>query len=461
MINWDSALGVEVRGADLFLATVKKGLQDYVLKNYSRIENFQSLAAGELRSRILQYVRSNGFNRENVILGIPREQVIVRTLQLPLEVEENLDRVVRFQMEKFEPSEEEGSYYDYVLIHRDMEQKKLLLQIYMVPKKILDSTLQILAAAQLLPAAVRISSAGLYQLFTIHEDGFPQKNGNLLIKIEPGSAEFVWFNSTRFVSDSAILEESPSLECLWKALDQFLSRLAATDEGVSKIYLAGSLGKQFLPEFRTRYGSCELMEEKLSIKGKTPAQFPVFANSVGLAVSALVRNPATRFNLIPTEKRVVGERPSLIPTALLTLLVILMGIAVGTREHLQRRQVIEGLDRQIASIKPQVDQVMELRQRIERTQAQIAELQELMKGRQRVLSVLKELTEKIPESAFLQNVNIAGDKVNITGYADSASTLLPVLLNSKYLKSVESRYITPDRSMGNKEKFNFEATIRD
>jgi Tfp pilus assembly protein PilN len=70
------------------------------------------------------------------------------------------------------------------------------------------------------------------------------------------------------------------------------------------------------------------------------------------------------------------------------------------------------------------------------------------------------LTERIPENSFLQNLNVQGNRISMTGFSSSASALLKTLLDSPYLENVESRYITPDRTMQNREKFSFEATFR-
>ena len=104
---------------------------------------------------------------------------------------------------------------------------------------------------------------------------------------------------------------------------------------------------------------------------------------------------------------------------------------------------------------------MVIRQQIDQQQAQLEQLQDLMSGRQRVLLVLSELTERIPEDSFLQALNIQGERVSLTGFSDSASTLLKILLDSENLSTVESRYITPDRTKKDREKFSFEARIED
>ena len=128
MFNLDSAVGVQIRGNSLVFATVAKGFQDYVLKGCAVVEHYKELPPSDLYAWIQQFGEANGFDRENVILGLPRDQVVIRQIELPLEVEENLDQVVRFQVEKFQPVEEGQSYCDYIVLERDAEATSCKLQ---------------------------------------------------------------------------------------------------------------------------------------------------------------------------------------------------------------------------------------------------------------------------------------------------------------------------------------------
>jgi len=127
----------------LVFATVAKGFQDYVLKGCAVVEHYRELPHEDLYAWVQQFGEDNGFDRENVILGLPREQVVIRQIELPLEVEENLDQVVRFQVDKFQPVEEGQSYCDYIVLERDVETKKIVLQTLMVPKPFLDECLDL------------------------------------------------------------------------------------------------------------------------------------------------------------------------------------------------------------------------------------------------------------------------------------------------------------------------------
>ena len=78
MFALGSALGVEFRDSNLILLNLKKGIRDFSLLEHGVIEGFRDLSPAELQSAVRCFLKSNGSVRERVILGIPREQAVVR-----------------------------------------------------------------------------------------------------------------------------------------------------------------------------------------------------------------------------------------------------------------------------------------------------------------------------------------------------------------------------------------------
>ena len=466
MFTLGSALGVEFRDQNLVLLNLKKGIRDFSLLEHGVIEKFRDLSPAGLQSAVRGFLKTNGAARERVILGVPRELTIVRWIELPLDVEENLEQVVRFQVERFEPTEEGQSYVDHVVLDRDEEKKTLLLQVTLVPRIILDDYLHVLRQADLFPAAVRVTSLAYHQVFLAHADGFPKKLPSVVVALNPGSLEMVFMNDvSRFFSQKILLEEDEELDVqkIRQHLDSFLSHVDPRCQDLSKIYLTGLLAQRYLRDFQSISGDCELLRRKLQLKGKglSGEALEDWIGPAGLAISGVSNQLIARSNLIPPDKRVVRERPSLIPSFVLAGLLLVITGAMFGRGYIQQSRLLSQIETQITSLQPRVDDVMKLREQVQQQEKELEEMQELMAGRQKVLSVLKELTEKIPDNTFLQNLSMQqGKRVSMMGYSSSASTLLQILQKSEQLESVESRYITPDRSMADREKFNFEATVR-
>ncbi len=464
MLSLASAVGIEVQSDKIVLATLKKGMRGFSLGRYAVIENFKDRPVADLRNQVQKFVRANGFNRENVILGLPREQVVVRRVELPLDVEENLEQVVQFQVERFEPAEEQKSYFDYSVLKRDEEARKMILQIIMVPRALLDQHLALFRELNLYPAVTRSSSVALHQVLGAHRDGYPRKDPCVILDINPGSLEIVVVTgSDRFFSEKVDLpEEDADENRILTELSLFLSRLHLPGEGLAKIYLCGASADRFLAGLKERFGACELLAAGLNLNGERGmGESPIWLTAAGLAISGMKRSKAARFNLIPPDKRLFGQRASLVPSLVLVVLMVLLGGAMATREYFQRVRLLNQVDAQIEALQPKVAEAMKLREEVEGRQGQLKELAELMHGRERILNVLKDLTERIPDDAFLQNLTIANDRLTLNGYADSASALLGLLQKSPYLKGLTSRNVMKDRVRQDKEKFTFEATLVD
>ncbi|MDA2933888.1 PilN domain-containing protein [Acidobacteria bacterium AH-259-D05] len=465
MFYLDSAVGIEIRGSSLAFAVVSKGLQGYVLRSCGRIDDYKELPPSDLYAWVQQFEETGGLDRENVILGLPRDQVVIRQIELPLDVEENLDQVVRFQLEKFEPGDEEQSYCDYVVLERNVAEKKLLIQTIMVPRPFLDEYLHLFRELNLYPAAIRVSSVGLFHLFSAHDEKYPQKDPYLVLAIDPDGVEFVLVTGPeKFFSEKILVSQDDlTFEKILQELDRFFSHLDVAWEGLARIYLSGSLAEEFMEEFRERFEDCELLSKQLNLKrqGVSNSKMAGCVGAVGLAISGTSKSLPGKINLIPREKRVIAERPSLVTTLVLAGLLVIMGLAVSTRDYFQQRRLLDQVETQIQALQTEVDRTMALRSEMEDRRAELDELRDFMEDHQKVLLVLKELTERIPDNSFLQNINIQGDRITINGFSGSASSLLKILLDSQYLESIESRYITPDRNRKDGERFSFEARIRE
>ncbi len=464
MLNLDAAVGIEIGDRRLVLSPVTKKLRGLKVAPHLILEDFQELGRAELHTKIQDFVSANSLNTENVIVGVGRNQVVVKELELPLEVEENLDQVVKFQVHKLEPSDNLSICYDYLVLNRDDKAKKLLLQIVLVPRETVDEVVTLLAELGLRPAALRLSSLGLHQLMGLHEDGITE-HPSIILRCEKDEVEALLVNGTgrHFSQYRPADGQADQLALVTSALDDLLSRVDLNGvEEVQGIYLTGSGGRDVLEPVREKFGAAELLSDgvKLDLEGVARGSLALTGCAVGLAVSSLTRNPFSKFNLIPPEIRRSRTQLSYVPTMVLAVLMLfLVGLSTA-RGYLQQSQLLAGYSARADELKPLVEWVTETRGEADQLSGLAVEMSTMLSGRQLVLSVLKELTALIPDDAYLQSVHIETSKVNMTGFSEDASSLIPVLQQSNCLTKVESKYITRDRRSG-KDKFSFEASIGD
>ncbi len=459
MLNMGTAAGLQILPDKLVLVSVRKGFQDLTVRQTAILEDFRDSSVADLRSRLRLQIQDGIGKRDSLVLGLPAEEVTLRLIELPIEVEENLEQVVRFQVEKFEPSEEEASYYDYVILSRDEAQKKIMLQVAMVRQSLLDGYLLLLKDLGLYPTAVRLSSLALHQVLAVHKNGFPKKEPVVILDVNPGSVEIVIVVSAErfFAEKLEVPVESLGAETIIRELYEFVSRIPLKTEGIARIYTAGVLGKDLLAQLRERFADCESLADKLKVKGQ-PAR-PELVTAVGLAATALSKSRSAKINLIPPEQRIVEKKPSLIPTFVLVALFLVMAVTAGTREYKQSSRFVGRIDAELQKLQPQVNEVLALKKQVEEKQKELDEIRSLMQGEQQVLSVMKDLTERLPDDTYLQNLNIERGQVVIFGFSNSTNALIPALRASNHYKSVLPKFTTKE-PITKKEKFNIEAALK-
>ena len=76
-----------------------------------------------------------------VVLCLPADKVLTKTLSLPLVAEENLREVLGFEMDRQTPFGLDQVYYDYILTARDSKKNTLTLELVVTPRQFLDKLL--------------------------------------------------------------------------------------------------------------------------------------------------------------------------------------------------------------------------------------------------------------------------------------------------------------------------------
>ena len=116
MIYLRTSVGIELRGEDMLISSLQSNFSGGVFTHFKRIAHFRLREKEELRQEINLFLKSNRLSKDNIVLGIPRRDIVLRYLDLPLEVADNLKQVVHYQVQSFEPTEEDRFYYDYALL---------------------------------------------------------------------------------------------------------------------------------------------------------------------------------------------------------------------------------------------------------------------------------------------------------------------------------------------------------
>jgi Tfp pilus assembly protein PilN/Tfp pilus assembly PilM family ATPase len=464
MIYLKTSIGIELQSEDMLLSSLQGNLSGATFSHYRRIPAYRTRDSAELRQEIQLFLRNNVLGKDNIIVGIPRRDVLLRHLDLPAEVADNLKQVIQYQVQAFEPTEEDSYYYDYVLLGKTQKNKRLSVLLAMVRKNLLDSHLQFLFDLGVQPAAITCSTIALTNLFLQYQKEIQDKT-YILAEVRTSSLELLVLDRGIPVYSS----DTPKGNMDWKELvlkeiSEAASRIRlGPDNAIEQIILAGEASEPVYQELKTDIAECVLIKDAVPVKSndETRSHVQEAATAVGLAFTGLSRQSPLKFNLIPQAFRSRQAKWAYATAAILGIVILLLGAGIRLQGPIQNRALAKELDQQIAAQKEPVEKVMDLRKQAEDLAREINALENLYRKKDKNLEILEELTNVLPEDTYLTNYRYADGTITIGGYSNAASDLTLMLESSPLFKEVGQKgAFTRDRITG-KERFTIEAKLEE
>ena len=89
-----------------------------------------------------------------LVVCLPPEQVLARSLTLPIAAEENLREVLSFELDRQTPFTTEQAYYDYIVEERNAAQGSIIVKLVVSPRTIVNELLEKLTAMGIAPDVI-------------------------------------------------------------------------------------------------------------------------------------------------------------------------------------------------------------------------------------------------------------------------------------------------------------------
>ena|SRR2546425_1106148 len=440
MIFARNSVGLEIGEKDLTLAVARSSFGKLQLAAVHRIAGFMALAE-EARKKTLQaLVTKNRIPTSRVYLALPREQGVVRQIDLPVDLGKKLSDVARIQVETLSPWPVAEIYWDFAAETAKKGQKLITITIVIIPRIHLDSWIVFFKSVGMpLSGATLSSLAHGHGIHTLWQESRPA----IVLHREQSYTEGVFVNRSRLAaltSPSSETEIAPRL-----LIDRLLSTAKLSSAEGTRVIWCGDLDAAGLEDNPT-----------LPIENAKPDATRDF----GPIATALLplRNSAFKSNLVPLELRYRESQLRLVPAFLLAFLSICMGAVLLAREPYQNTLYASRLDAEIRKIAPQArqaaDQEKELNQLAQRYRGLTAQLQ----NHDYVLETVGELARILPASAFLVSYGYQDGTITISGFAPSASEVQNLLESSPVFKGVEfTSGVTRDSS--GKDRFTLKMVL--
>ena len=449
---FQSSLGIDIQDRILGLACLKGARGDVQLVaqgTYPLSEEAGEKKLGAIINLLDSFLRDNRISPEAVFMAIPRNLAIIRYINFPSAVKENLRETLGYEMEKFIPLSTEDIYFDYQIISEDKESESLRVLIVVLKKEILNPYLEIASHLEVGVSGIEISSTALtgYFLYQTGKRNPPpfafvhsyEESAEIGL-IQDGALAYSRIFAAKRGEDQLaemLLNEMDKLRQRRGEIDTPLETLVCTSDEI--LSLLAPLGEKIHMDVLP----ADLSKTKIPSAGIIPAY--------GLAVKGL-RKTGMNINLLPLQFRKKPSRIANYTLFFLAGLILFTAILWGGGTLLKHKWALDRLETKISQLDTQIKEIEDIRTRKENLSDRILYLGTLQRGSAPVLDVLKELSVRIPEDAWVNQFDFSEKGINIAGEAASASELIPLLEDSPIFKNV-AFLSTITKSRGGKERF--------
>ncbi len=358
-------------------------------------------------------------------LGLPLKYFTLVDFSLPGAARENLNEAVRYSLMRHVPYD-----LDQALVNFQANEKGDFLDIsaVIIPRETLKPFLK----------AAGTGDITFYNVFPSLVYWSRIRGDGIYVSQRPGYGEALVYQNNKIVlqtwavgkeEDAYFLEETSRL-------------LANISELPATLYLWESIGKQ------------ETIVEKLKINPREIKSID-FDSDAGRSQGVKTFGEY-EINLLP--RSVLRQKAFAaymvyggIIFFVLSLFVFPISKLAGQKRHLTK------VENRVESISARADELNRIREESRQIMDSIETMAEMKNSYPSTINILSELTEVIPETAWVISLNYSSKKVTIQGEAESATSVIEAIENSPLFREV--RFSSPVTKSGPRDRFTLEAEV--
>jgi Tfp pilus assembly protein PilN len=457
-LYFQASVGINIESNRVSLVYLKRSLKKLGLAAHAMYplekEDPEEKTA-EIRKVVNEFLKEHQILSADIFLGIPRDLTILRYIELPLAVKENLRGTLLYEMEKYVPLPVSDIYFDCQIIAEDREANKLKVLLIVVRKELIDPYLDLENRFGAGISGIEIHSTALANYFS-YRPNTPNVDTYAIVCLGKEHLELSivhkrLLNYSKYVKTD---QKGEGLQCLVLEELELLRKTLGPEQGRLEVVLCGSDADCVV----------ELLKEREDI-GLRPlvlsgAGIPsdLLAPAYGLALKGIQKTPMD-INLLPVGLRKKVSKVGYYTMFVLAGLLILSILAWGGSSLLHQKRVSDKFDSEIKRLGIEVANINRTQARLKELENKIDAINTLRQRHLPALSVLRDLSKEIPEGAWLDRFALTDKGGDIDGSADSASALIPLLAASPLLKDVA--FLSPiTKVKDGKERFRIGFKVR-
>jgi Tfp pilus assembly protein PilN len=399
-------------------------------------------AAAAIRGRLAEA----GVRARRAHVSLPRRAVVAKAVELPPVPGSDLRQMVGFELERHLPFPPSDAVFDFETLDAGNGRPVRVLLVA-VERRSHERVRNLLRDIGL---TARLVTVGIHSLARVVEAD--EVRGRIVVWLEATDAELAIVVGGRVVGSRAFPLPAEG-EARGQVLATELARtLTSLPEAHRTEVVEVVVGGLPLP-------ALSLDGLPVRTAGAAPPGIATPEDASLPALAVAMERPGKRplvANLLPDDLRPRPFPWPLVGTAALALLTVGIGLAIPAVTFLKERRVLAGLEEGIARLAPEVRRAEQLAAEVERARREVVTLRGFEDQGLRPLPVLQELTGTLPGDAWLTNLSVDRTGLELGGFANAASQLIPLLEASPGLERVE--FTSPVTKGRDREQFRLRAT---
>jgi len=395
-----------------------------------------------------------GASNVGITLSIPKAWTLVKRVEFPSTVKENIANVISYELDRLTPFNADEAFYDAKLLTE--EDGKVTVLVSAAKADLLTPFLDALkeVGAHVTRLTMHLSGMGTLCRYLDKSEDF--------VFVEMGEKEYegaVFSGGSMtgaFTRTLEAVEEREKLNMLMAEVEPLL-KIATTQGRSPKLFMSLKDRSSSLREMlkMRAHASLRILEETDAILG-VPAQKIPYEGPGGLIESLW---PGAAGPNLLTKGREEKETTPLAGTFILAAILILLWVIYIFSPVSVEEGILKEINHQITIRKEEVKKVEKVKKEVDALASEISTIEDFKVARPMAINIIKELTTILPRSAWLTRIRITETTVELEGYANAATELLPILEASKYFVKAEFASPTFRDARLNSERFSIKTDI--
>ena len=470
IISYRSVVGLDFTESELRFVEMVRGIRGLRISGYGAVD----LSVGErdipasrrevLVRKIKELAVDGKMRSKRVVVGIPREHYFFRKVSLPPVSSDKLKPIIKNQVERMFPIRGDQMVYDYQDLGLGKNGGREVVVVGAKSPEI-DEIMSVIKAADLELLRVDMREISLCNLLKSKEGQLKDPLVFLNISEETAFIQLYVSGSPIICRKIALNGQTTGLENVIREVEKaigFYTEISKEEKEIDRIFISGATAvlDRLLPHI---VQSFKIKVEKLTRENvgiDLPGDFDLerLGHALGLALSGYQVAVHT-MDLLPRRVKRKRERDEWIRMGVISLAILFLSLAFAIASVWRDEASLEKVQREIAAIEGRVNAARELKKEYEDLVRKVNTLNKLQAERAHWLIILKNLSEAMPEDAWLTSLDMEqGEPLRLSGNAASAATLIPLLESTPYLKNVKFEAPTTTRDYGGEEVETFRIT---